>query len=291
MRRSVLSLATLLLLLPPAGCGAASSDPLRDAAARTAEAGSSRVTWEVETARERITVAGAIDFDRDVGYLTLTAGGSKELEWLDVAIRFADDGKTYMRFIHPERVSDVALGQEADELRKWFPIGNTADEWAFTAAIPLPGVDRPDAVVKLFEYASAVAIDGVEHVHGERTTHYRATVDVAKLIDASAPTDNDYIEELRKIRELPLEAWIDGLGRARRVVLRFPEMGGEEAGTATIEFFDFGLVVQAPRPAPEELDDDANGSLGFALETGEGTSRETDPLAEELPPAGEEGDE
>jgi hypothetical protein len=57
--------------------------------------------------------------------------------------------------------------------------------------------------------------------------------------------------ERRAEKTLPVEIWIDDVGRARRFVLELDEV------PATIDFYDFGVEVdvQAP-PQDEVLDDD-----------------------------------
>ncbi|MDQ1374151.1 MAG: hypothetical protein QOJ09_1489 [Actinomycetota bacterium] len=103
---------------------------------------------------------------------------------------------------------------------------------------------------------------GKEKVRGTDTTHYRGTVDLIK-IKASASTGtrtaiDALVKQLGK-STYPVDVWLDGAGRVRRLRSRHasPARGATPASTVvrTEEYFDFGVKVDASPPPPDQVTD------------------------------------
>jgi hypothetical protein len=77
---------------------------------------------------------------------------------------------------------------------------------------------------------------GTEDVDGTRTTHFRATVDLAKAAEAAGTSAEGLKELMGSVgtKEVPIEVWVDGDGVVRRVQLSFSDfdLTGVAAGAA-----------------------------------------------------------
>jgi hypothetical protein len=106
---------------------------------------------------------------------------------------------------------------------------------------------------------------GTETVRGVETTHYRATVDLDRVVEAAEPEVRDatrvWIDLLKKqldLGEVPIDVWVDEDGLVRRI-----EQEYEISGTQTqirMELDDFGIEVDAEAPPADEVID--LGELG-----------------------------
>ena len=109
---------------------------------------------------------------------------------------------------------------------------------------------------------------GEETVRGTRTTHYRATLDLAKVRLRVAPEvkdDVDRIQEQLGVATIPTEAWVDEEGRLRRFRQRIDLANAKATGldgqplsgvvTNTFELYDFGVRVDVREPPADEVSD------------------------------------
>jgi hypothetical protein len=117
---------------------------------------------------------------------------------------------------------------------------------------------------------------GSDEVRGEATTHYRATVDLARALDQVPVEQRAALEKelqgLGDLGDVPVDVWIDGDGLARRVELDMGDVmsglgAGEGDATMRMEFFDYGEDISVEVPS---LDDatpisEVFGNLGAAL--------------------------
>jgi hypothetical protein len=99
---------------------------------------------------------------------------------------------------------------------------------------------------------------GQEDVNGVTTTHYRASIDYAKVVDQLPHATDEQREALSKIGVVPADVWIDGNDRVVKMHLTIDAGGfGAGAGTAelTMELSDFGVPVDVqPPPADQTVD-------------------------------------
>jgi hypothetical protein len=106
----------------------------------------------------------------------------------------------------------------------------------------------------LFGVRDAVEI-GAESVRGVSVTHYRLTIDLAR-VDAALSAgvtvpDGPY----RRLSQIPAEVWLDADGVARRIAVMTDPTAGE-GGTpmwSIVELWDFGVLADITPPAPGEV--------------------------------------
>jgi hypothetical protein len=101
---------------------------------------------------------------------------------------------------------------------------------------------------------------GQEMVRGDPTTHYRGTIELSREAQVLSESGKDALaKKVERLAEqspdpIPLEAWIDqrGLARKIRIVEPLPEATGGSMLTMdlTMELFDFGVEPKIELPAP-----------------------------------------
>jgi LppX_LprAFG lipoprotein len=140
--------------------------------------------------------------------------------------------------------------------------------------IPFPGSPtKPTDVLARVVLASDEEEElGDEEIRGTETTHYRARVDVQKLIKqlpAKDRPDGD-VPDFWGDKLVPVEIWIDDQSRLRRISI--DQSDGEDATmSTTVELFDYGVEVDVePPPADEVISQDEfeklTGSMGVVTE-------------------------
>jgi hypothetical protein len=126
----------------------------------------------------------------------------------------------------------------------------------------LTGQSPADVLTQLDRTSSSVRTLGTERVGGVETTHYRASIDPAKV-----PT-HDPVQTLTGAKYEPLDVWVDGRGMLRKVQLVYtaktdPTKPGRAHVVLDMSFSDYGARVDAtPPPADETVDASNSGKLG-----------------------------
>jgi hypothetical protein len=147
--------------------------------------------------------------------------------------------------------------------------------------IPFPGSStKPtDVLTRVLAASEKNEVLGEEEVRGVDTTHYRAGVSVAKLVEQLPKSDRPEGDVPQRLGALfvPVDIWIDDESRLRRIKIRQPEdpKNGNAATTLSADLFDYGVEVDVePPPAGETISQDEfdrlTGSLGLAPGSGEG---------------------
>ncbi|HUI48697.1 MAG TPA: hypothetical protein VL119_08370 [Acidimicrobiia bacterium] len=254
------------------------------AAAVTTGAGTARVSVSV-------TVTGAGDRRIAIGVYDVAAVGVVDFATGDASLqlsapvfdRAADGGRVEQRSVHGVVYTRVPVGV----LRA----GGFPPSVRWLSFDPRRAADAPSALVQPqvdptgpLEFLAAISAHvrrvGTDSVRGWPTTHYASTVDVtgtpggkgpkgapAALAAALAPLGPGVTA-----RAVVLEAWLDGRGRARRVVVSIPlETRPGSAGRATLgtdptlriqgDFYAFGVrvgVVAPPRGIVRSYRDSRN---------------------------------
>ncbi len=266
MFRRIVPLVVIFLAL--AACGGSSS-PLALVSSspdKTAGAGTARMSLE-STIRGipdaegfTSTAEGVVDFEAQRGALTLELPSGTGLG--GGGLRFVYDGTLlYLRSPEPtpgvdtEWVSlDIAqLGQEVTgtDLRQFAQAGSN---------------DPSNALALLKGTADSVEEVGTEDVRGEKTTHYRATVDLRRATEqAGAVRDRRQFEAFLDqfpSETIAVDVWLDDEGRTRRLRMDqpLPETPGLAAPPGagvivTIELYDFGVDERIEIPPPDEVTD------------------------------------
>ena len=106
---------------------------------------------------------------------------------------------------------------------------------------------------------------GTETVRGVETTHYRATVELDRVVEAGEPEVRDatrvWIDLLKRqleLGEVPIDVWVDEDGLVRRIEQEY-EVGGTQT-QIRMELDDFGIEVDAEAPPADQVID--LGDLG-----------------------------
>ena len=114
-----------------------------------------------------------------------------------------------------------------------------------------------------------VAEVGKEPVRGEATTHYRGSIDMNKAAAAAPPEQQQAFQKLAQLyaQPLPVEVWIDGEGRLRKMTYAMdlsklnppPQATAGEKPTGsftfTMELFEFGTPVSVTVPPADQVSD------------------------------------
>jgi hypothetical protein len=151
-------------------------------------------------------------------------------------------------------------------------LGTTGKPWLRTdlsklgltaTSAPGAGLTNPiEALRSLDAIVGDVEEVGHEKVRGDDTTHFRFVVDAAKAQPKAAELLPE--EQLERLRKVPVDLWLDGDDRPRRVRQTL-DMGATTGGsiTTTVETFDFGkdVTVEVP-PADQVQDFDLQNPLG-----------------------------
>ncbi|AMW08343.1 hypothetical protein A4E84_01610 [Streptomyces qaidamensis] len=242
-----------------AGAREQGTQAVRSAYDKTAEEDTARVKLRVRTsaqgASQTASGQGAVDLDDGDSVMTLTVQG-QQIE---------------------QRVVDQVLYQKLPKGRTpggkpWIKI-----DLGKVAAQQGTGDQSMSDPAQSAAYAKAitdkdVTKKGTATVNGVETTHYRVSVDVAKLPGG---------DTLRKQvgPTLPMDVWLDDEGRLRRqqtdMTVKAPEAtqrSSADASSATekvtvrtvMDFTDFGTEVEADEPPAGQVTD----MTGKALEQG-----------------------
>ncbi len=262
------------LALAAAGCGgddgASPEAAVAEAATKTAEAGTSRVTLAVQTnlaGSEPVTFTGdgAFDYERKRGEMTMDMSEVIEASG-------APSGQGEMEVVFHELVVYMKFPLLTDQLpgnKEWMKIDLEAvgrQQGVDLGALSnLNQGDPTQALQYLRATSGGVEEVGREEVRGEETTRYRATTDLRKVPDAAPPEERerlrqtiDQVVEATGEGEIPTEVWIDDEGRVRRqrYTQQLPGAGDRKAEmTFTMELFDFGVEVDAKPPPAGQVED------------------------------------
>jgi hypothetical protein len=276
-----------LLLLPlvalalAAGCGGGELSPdaaVARAATKTADAGRSRIAF---TANIKPPAAissdglefggeGVLDYERhrarveyDLSGLLQAAG--QETENAEAEIVF-DRRVLYIRF--------PLLAQSLPGGKEWVKIDlkkvSEAQGIDLGQLSQLGQSDPSQLLDYLRATSQGVETVGEDEIRGVDTTHYRGAVDLTEVAD-QAPAEvradvraamESLMRQTRK-RTVPVDVWVDGDGllRRERIDIAFEVSGGasgepqEAAMSMTVDFFDFGVDVDAEPPPADQVAD------------------------------------
>jgi len=253
---------------PPAGAGADAPqvespklDPIaavRESVDKTRGAGTSRLKMVVNATaggeNVDITASGAFDYRKSVGELELTLPAGTGL-----------DGGTIRQIITKKALYMGGIPGLPEG--KWVKV--SIDQLDVSGGSGLTSND-PSAVLEMVRGASDDVTEvGEETVRGEKTTHYRGTLDIDKAV-ANAPAETrDQVKQYLKqagTRSVPFDLFVDDEGRLRKLVqqLEFDAPGG--SGTVamdlTLELFDYGVKVNVKEPAAADVIEAPAGSFG-----------------------------
>jgi len=260
---------------------------VRAASDATASAGSARLAMTIHmrlpeqhvditytaSGVETLTAPQSVDMTMDMNDLIRTQGGDPKAFGPDgySLHELMLDGVMYMRF--PQLVYPSL---HLDPSKPWLKVDMTAvaGKDLGSAFQSLTGGDQSADMTQYLAFlsnaASGIRRVGTDTVRDEPTTHFRATLDLqGKALDSMSSrmqggmTDAQrraFVDLYRKlgVRYVPIDAWIDGAGRARKMELDLPlDMAGAGKGheTLTMELYDFGTPVSLVAPSADQVQD------------------------------------
>jgi hypothetical protein len=259
-RRGALAAIVVALAMTAAACGggggsagdaAISIETLQAAASNTQAAESSRftmnMTFDVHGESLAITADGVMAGDGKNGQLTISMPLVGTLEERVV------DGVAYM---------DLGgfPGLPAEDEGKWIKVdlaqlqGGMAGDLAAQA-----DANSPQRGLEYLQGLSGDVQDlGQEDVNGVAATHYRASIDYAKVLDQLPNATEAERDAFAKLGTVPADVWIDGQDRIVKMHMTIDGStfgAGAGTGELTMELSDFGVPVdvQAP-PADQTVD-------------------------------------
>jgi hypothetical protein len=258
MRRSLCVLLVGLTALAASGCGAQKTaeravgnalDPVAQAATKAASAGSVAIAIDgkLTAAGRQIPISGTGAFDLQAARgrldLTTTVPGHG-----DVTLQEILAGQTV--FVHSDAFGALLPGG-----KQWVKVD--LQELAAKAGIDLQqlgaGTD-PTQFLQALKRSTDVQKVGDETIDGTATTHYRATIDVAKALDATGdPRAHDAARQLQQrlgLTRIPVDVWVGEDGLVRRVALDLTSTGSAHGALSLVmDFKDYGAPVDVQPPA------------------------------------------
>jgi hypothetical protein len=159
---------------------------------------------------------------------------------------------------------------------KWFKLPNLGDA---NNALPGLGQSDPSKFLAYLESVSAgVKKVGSDTIRGVDTTHYAASLDLAKAINRAdvPPALRDEIKNLfgraGAPSAMPADVWVDDNGFARRIKLQLdlgafmgnaPGAGGKLPSiTVSMDLYDFGVPVHVQAPPADQVTELPLGPTG-----------------------------
>jgi hypothetical protein len=280
MRLSHTAIAGLIAVAAVSGCGASRSvghaaHGVRNAVDAVAEA--STTTQRQNTAEIRIASQGTVNGQRVSSHgsgviqfrpsrarLSMSASAGGQTATLDEVM----DGTTI--YLHVPKNARAGLPSG----KSWIKID--LDRFSGGALRGAMSQQQdPTATLKLMRQTTDVRVVGRERLNGVGTTHYRGTIDYARLARSGPASVRKLAAQALRLSarpRVPLDVWIDGAKRVRRerIVVATKAIGQSppQTQTMTIDFVRFGVDASAIAPPAAGDVYDATGAATRALNSG-----------------------
>jgi hypothetical protein len=254
MRRILIALCALTLI---SGCGGGVDASLIATAVKNTEAaGGAEVAFQATMkgpAGESfvMTGSGVEDAAGRQAQLSFTVPGAGEMEVV------ADELTMYVR----SGLLTQAVGKE------WLKIdlARTLDELGIDAgSFTQFGQGASEQLRLLKAVSDGVSEEGTDTVAGVEATHYSATIDLRRYADLVPEAERELAQrgiarliDLSGQGEIPIDVWIDGEQRVRRMEWE-QTFSGDEAevsGKLVAEYVRFGVPVDIDVPSDAEVFD------------------------------------
>jgi len=144
---------------------------------------------------------------------------------------------------------------------------SSADAGQLSQFGSLAGTDPRDVFGFLKAISGSIEAVGSEDIRGVETSHYRATVDTAKL-EALVPADQrrslgglDQAAKQAGLAELPLDIWIDAQRRVAKLSVdidaKQPGSDASVKASLVVELYDYGAPLDLDLPPADQVVDAA----------------------------------
>jgi len=231
--RAALALVPIALVLAACGGDAASLDPVAKAATKTTSGGSAHIRFTASSTTNgvKVDIRGSGDF-------------ASAPERAQVNLQFSSpQSNGTIR----ELLKGTSIYMVSPLLRSSIPGGKAWVKIDLAKAGRLSGFDfnsfsavTPRQTLELLQKTGKVTKVGSESVDGVSTTHYRATIDPAKV-------KKDARLGGRNVTYEPVDVWVDGSGRVRRLRLAY-SAGTAGSSDMTMSFSQYGRPLSIVLP-------------------------------------------
>jgi hypothetical protein len=267
-RRIALALALLGSLVALAGCGFSKAvDPVASAATKTEDAGGAKMAMTfdiVAPGGKSFTFSANGVFDKDQGDMTmdlssvLEAAGAPAGLGGQMEIRFLTENGDPVVYVNFPALAAMLPGGEA-----WIKIN--LEQAGKSLGVDLNQLmsqanQNPAQMLDMLRASGSVEKVGEETVNGESTTHYTASIDLAKAAEQLGSAGQAMVDDLiakSGVKQVPVDVWIgdDGLVRRMTMDLSMAQSGQTAAAHVTIDISDYGTPVNVEAPPADQTTD------------------------------------
>jgi hypothetical protein len=214
--------------------------------------------------RVQVTAEGAVDLQTQNLSLRMDIAGSLGLGSSDAGGSGA--GTAEVRVVDGVFYIDLGdLGDDAEALtdgKRWLQLDFSGLTGMLGSdAVSTESSNPVDGLEALRGVSSDVTEVGPESLRGVESTHYRATIDLAKALAKAPSGARDGARDLLDragAPTIPVDVWLDAEGRVRKYTMQVDgsSFGARSSTVAvTYEFYDFGEPVDISAPPADEVAD------------------------------------
>lgn len=131
----------------------------------------------------------------------------------------------------------------------------------------LAGTDPRDVFGLLKAVSGSIESVGTEEIRGVETSHYKATIDTAKLEKLVPASQREGLGGIDKaaqqagLTEIPVEIWIDGDQQVRKLSIdvdaKQPGLSASVKASLVVEVYDYGKALDLELPPADQVADAA----------------------------------
>jgi hypothetical protein len=231
------------------GSSAAAGDPVSQAAAKTARAGSVQADFTISGSTLNGSGTGAFNNDaKGTGRLSMAVqsqGRSISIETIAVGP---------LLFIRSPVFRAAGLPAS-----KWvkLDLAEIARQHNVDLGSLVNSNPSPAGALAYLQGSTEVKKLGGEHVQGVETTHYQVTVDLQRAAQQARGRARDAIRKVITVsglKRIPVQAWVDGEGYIRKVSYT-EHSGRQQSADVTMKLHDFGPHVSIASPPESSVVD------------------------------------
>ncbi len=244
---------------------------VRGAVARTATGRTARSSISVTVTGIGDRTFGTGTFDvAGTGVVDLRSGDAKLVLSVPRFDRITGGHTVAQRIVHGvsyiESPPEIMLAGGLSASVRWLRLDPRAPLGADASALAQAQVDPAGQLAFLGAISDDVRAVGVEAVRGVPTKHYVATIDVPAQLSRSATGIGARLASIEDVigsARVAVDVWIDGAGRARRVVVSIPlsnatvGIGGPAGKSAVMrvqtDLYAFGTPVAVTVPPAAQV--------------------------------------
>jgi hypothetical protein len=245
------------VLVVPGILNRGGENPVAAAAEATSDAAGVRVTFTGSAqgpTQMSLSGKGVLNGETNRASIAMSATGATATGTQGFTLEeIVDDGDIYMR--SPE-LGSVLGGAGRWMLMRSEVFGDLLQGGASGAGFSGSPTQQLDALEQASDQVTEV---GPERINGVATTHYRATLDIQKMIDelkgqVSGDFEDLIEQSMEQVTSATVDVWIDGDGLLRRETSA-SSMGSLGTFTMTMDFSHYGIRPDIQVPPESEVFD------------------------------------